>query len=214
MADTKNKKNPEMQRRGGMWRTYRSEVIAALAAIAVVIGIAFWVNNFFYGFDRTESVSTDPAVHDSGMSAKEEQTQKEFRQSADWRLILVNRDHPLEAEYSVELTELFNGQSVDSRIYPDLQAMFDEMRADGLSPIVAEGYRSREEQTDKLDNKIRDYMEYGKKPASWPSCGWKSPGPASMRPECASTSPAKRAITSLQTRCGNGWMKTAPASVS
>ena len=139
-----------------MWRTYRSEVIAALAAIAVVIGIAFWVNNFFYGFDRTESVSTDPAVHDSGMSAKEEQTQKEFRQSADWRLILVNRDHPLEAEYSVELTELFNGQSVDSRIYPDLQAMFDEMRADGLSPIVAEGYRSREEQTDKLDNKIRD----------------------------------------------------------
>ena len=162
MADTKNEKNPEMQRRGGMWRTYRSEVIAALAAIAVVIGIAFWVNNFFYGFDRTESVSTDPAVHDSGMSAKEEQTQKEFRQSADWRLILVNRDHPLEAEYSVELTELFNGQSVDSRIYPDLQAMFDEMRADGLSPIVAEGYRSREEQTDKLDNKIRDYMEYGK----------------------------------------------------
>ena len=51
---------------------------------------------------------------------------------------------------------------VDSRIYPDLQEMFDEMRAAGLEPRVVQGYRTRDEQKERLDNKIREYMGYGK----------------------------------------------------
>lgn len=162
MADTENREYPEKERRGGMWHTYRSEVLAALAIIVVVIGIAFWVNNFFYGFDSTELAFHDTKVQDSGKSVEKDRTQTKFKQSDDWRLILVNRDHPLDEEYSVELTELRYDQTVDSRIYPDLQAMFDEMREDGLTPRVVEGYRSREEQTEKLEEKIRDYMGYGK----------------------------------------------------
>ena len=166
MADTKNRGKPDKRVRGGMWRTYRSgiksEVLAALVIIAVVIGIAFWVNNFFYGFERTEHAAQQTAVQDTEITGAQEQAKKQFRQSEDWKLILVNRDHPLEEEYSSELTELRYGQSVDSRIYPELQAMFDEMRASGLAPKVVEGYRSREQQTDKLNEKIRDYMGYGK----------------------------------------------------
>ena len=166
MADIKYRGTHDKRIRGGMWRTYRSEfkreVLAALVIIAVVIGIAFWVNNFFYGFDRTELAAQDTAVQAADKTGAQEQAQKQFRQSEDWKLILVNRDHPLEEEYSSELTELRYGQSVDSRIYPELQAMFDEMRASGLAPKVVEGYRSREQQTDKLNEKIRDYMGYGK----------------------------------------------------
>ena len=166
MADTRNRGKPDKEVRGEMWRSYRNgirnEVLAALLIIAVVIGIAFWVNNFFYGFDRTELAYHETTVQSTEKSGAQEQAPKGFRQSEDWRLILVNRDHPLEEEYSTELTELRYGQSVDSRIYPDLQAMFDEMRADGLTPKVVEGYRSREQQTDKLNEKIRDYMGYGK----------------------------------------------------
>ena len=162
MADTENKEYSDKERRGGMRRAYRSEVLAALVIIVVVIGIAFWVNNFFFGFDNTELAFHDTAVQGSGKSAGKDQVQAGFEQSDDWRLILVNRDHPLEEGFSVELTELRYGQSVDSRIYPDLQEMFDEMRSEGLTPKVVEGYRSREEQTDKLNEKIRDYMGYGK----------------------------------------------------
>lgn len=49
-----------------------------------------------------------------------------------WNLILVNRDNYIPDDYTVELTELSNGQKVDSRIYPSLQEMFDAARAEGL----------------------------------------------------------------------------------
>ena len=39
-------------------------------------------------------------------------------------LILVNDDYRIPRNYEVELTELSNGEKVDSRIYPQLQQMF------------------------------------------------------------------------------------------
>ena len=40
--------------------------------------------------------------------------------SDEWNLIVVNRWNEILENYSVTLTELENGQMVDSRIYPDL----------------------------------------------------------------------------------------------
>lgn len=54
----------------------------------------------------------------------------------EWNLIVVNRWNELPEDYSVELTELSNGQKVDSRIYPYLQEMFDAARAEGIYPVV------------------------------------------------------------------------------
>ena len=48
-----------------------------------------------------------------------------------WNLILVNRDNYIPADYKVQLTELSNGKKVDSRIYPELQEMYDDARAEG-----------------------------------------------------------------------------------
>lgn len=45
-------------------------------------------------------------------------------------------------DFSVELTLLSNGESVDSRMYPALQQMFDDMRAQGVYPTVNEGFRT------------------------------------------------------------------------
>ena len=72
--------------------------------------------------------------------------------SGDWRLILVNDEYRLPEDYPVELTELSNGEQVDSRMYPALQEMFDAMRADGVYPIVASGYRTAEEQQKLFDD--------------------------------------------------------------
>ena len=66
--------------------------------------------------------------------------------SGAWNLILVDRDHYIPANYQVELTELSNGEKVDSRIYPELQQMFDDARAAGLALFVREGYRTTKEQ--------------------------------------------------------------------
>lgn len=64
-------------------------------------------------------------------------------------------------DYRVELTELSNGQKVDSRIYPYLQEMFDAARKDGIYPVVREGYRTYEEQQKILDDKIKAYINEG-----------------------------------------------------
>lgn len=78
-----------------------------------------------------------------------------------WNLILVNRYNYIPDDYEVKLTELSNGEKVDSRIYPDLQEMFDAARAEGLSLFVAAGYRTREKQQQLLDEKIEAYKNEG-----------------------------------------------------
>lgn len=81
--------------------------------------------------------------------------------SEEWNLIVVNRWNELPQNYSVELTELSNGQKIDSRIYPALQEMFDAARAEGIYSVVREGYRTAEEQQDILDDKIQAYINEG-----------------------------------------------------
>lgn len=46
-------------------------------------------------------------------------------------------------------------------IYPDLQEMFDDMRADGIYPFVRAGYRSDDEQKRVLNEKTAAYMAEG-----------------------------------------------------
>lgn len=79
----------------------------------------------------------------------------------DWRLILVNNTHALPEDYEISLTELSNGKKIDSRIYPDLQEMFDDARSDGIYPIVVEGYRTYEEQEQMMLEKIDSYKVEG-----------------------------------------------------
>lgn len=88
-----------------------------------------------------------------------------FRKEADtslgWNLILVNDDYCVPSDYEVELTELSNGEKVDSRIYPQLQQMFDDARAAGLELFVREGYRTTQDQKDIMNERIQQYQDEG-----------------------------------------------------
>lgn len=79
----------------------------------------------------------------------------------DWKLILVNRNHPLPQDYSIETATLDNGQQVDKRIYPALQQMFDAMRAQGIYPVVVSGFRTQEEQQQIMEEKIQQFQTQG-----------------------------------------------------
>lgn len=85
----------------------------------------------------------------------------EIQVPKEWNLIVVNRWNELPEDYDVELTELSNGQMVDSRIYPYLQEMFGAARTEGVYPVVREGYRTAEEQQEILDDKIQNYINQG-----------------------------------------------------
>lgn len=78
-----------------------------------------------------------------------------------WPLMLVNRWNPIPENYAPELTELWNGELVDSRIYPDLQEMFDDARDTGMEPYVNSGYRTNQLQQSLMDQEIADYISQG-----------------------------------------------------
>ena len=69
-------------------------------------------------------------------------------------LTLVNPWNPLPEDFTCTRTQLANGQSVDERCYPDLQAMMDGCRAAGLSPTICSSYRTQEKQEQLYQNKV------------------------------------------------------------
>ena len=86
---------------------------------------------------------------------------READTSFGWNLILVNDDYRIPRNYEVELTELSNGEKVDSRIYPQLQQMFDDARTEGLELFVREGYRTTQDQKDIMNERIQKYQDEG-----------------------------------------------------
>ncbi len=79
----------------------------------------------------------------------------------DWEKILVNRNHPVPNDWEPQLVYLNNGEQIDERILPYLQEMFDDMREEGLSPVVSSGYRSSETQAQLMQNRIDELMNQG-----------------------------------------------------
>lgn len=76
-----------------------------------------------------------------------------------WNLILVNEDYVIPETYKVELVELDNGEFVDERIQTPLLNMFEAAENDGVYMIVADGYRSFEEQKALLEERTDEYQE-------------------------------------------------------
>ena len=91
---------------------------------------------------------------------KQEKAEKS-EEKEDWKLTLVNEDHPVSDDYETQLIMLSNGEQVDSRIYPQLQMMFDDMRSEGFYPMVASGYRSKETQQQLFDDKVTNCLVQG-----------------------------------------------------
>ncbi len=94
-------------------------------------------------------------------TAQEPEEPAQESEDESWKLILVNADHPMPEGYSVTLKELRNDQWVDERIYPELQQMFDDARAEGVYPLINESYRSAERQQEILDSYIDTYLASG-----------------------------------------------------
>lgn len=79
----------------------------------------------------------------------------------DWNLTLVNPWNPLPEDHPLTLTQLKNGQAVDSRCYPALQDMIDACRAAGLEPLICSSYRTQERQTRLFENKVSQFLAKG-----------------------------------------------------
>lgn len=105
--------------------------------------------------DRQTAPETEPVTE----SATEPEPQPD---TDSWMLTLVNATHTIPDDaIPTDLTDLFNGEQVDSRIYPDLQQMFDDARAQGVYPLVNEGYRTHARQQELMDQQVDAYIAEG-----------------------------------------------------
>lgn len=106
---------------------------------------------------HTDYINATPAPTAAALSADE------LNAGDGWMQLLVNSFNAIPDGYApTELTELSNGQSVDKRIYPSLQSMFDDARAQGVYPVVSSGYRTAKQQQSEMDDKIQEYIDDGK----------------------------------------------------
>lgn len=85
-------------------------------------------------------------------------------QSAElpWNLTLVNWEHPLSKGYPTpDLVQLRNNQTIDERVYPDLQNMMDAARAEGLQPLICSSFRTIEEQEQLYQEEVKRELQCG-----------------------------------------------------
>lgn len=152
-----NTKNRPAERRGAGKKFANFLII--LVVLMIIVGLCIAAAN------KSDGSSTSDGDNTSGASSSDD---------TGWELTLVNKWHKIPRGYDVELTELSNGQSVDSRIYPSLQKMFDAARADGVYPVVAAGYRTADEQQQMMDEKVAELQEdgYTKKAAKEEAKNW------------------------------------------
>lgn len=86
--------------------------------------------------------------------------------STDWRLILVNKQHPIPEDYEFSLGKTKDNRTKDSilcddRIIEDLLLMLQAAQKDGLNLGVRSPYRTSGRQESNFNDRIRYYMRQG-----------------------------------------------------
>lgn len=106
-----------------------------------------------------ETAAAENAVESTNMTAAES---GKYAKQDDWRFVLVNPWYILPEGYDeVATSSIPNGESVDSRCYPEFVRMLDDCRAAGGQPVVCSSYRSHAKQVVLFDDQVKGLMAKG-----------------------------------------------------
>ncbi len=81
--------------------------------------------------------------------------------SDDWKIILVNKQHPIPDDYDFPLGTISGSMRCDERIISPLLEMMRAASQDGVSLIICSPYRDMDRQTMLFTNKVNRYMSGG-----------------------------------------------------
>ncbi len=79
----------------------------------------------------------------------------------DWKLLLINKQHPIPEGYTFELGTIKGSMKCDKRILEDLLSMLQGAREDGVSLVICSPYRDLNRQEVLFNRKITAYMGRG-----------------------------------------------------
>lgn len=160
MKDRNGRRNGKRRRRRG---NKRLRLVAVCAATLLVMIGSVRVCMAAFGEIVWVKAAPEAVAAAAGNGPAQAETHGAEKQDGqeDWRLMLVNKWNSLPEDFSVKLTTLANGHAVDERAYPDLQAMMDTARAEGLSPVICSSYRTQEKQQGLFDAQVNKNMAQG-----------------------------------------------------
>lgn len=99
--------------------------------------------------DENVALATDDAYHDISFNRD------------DWKIMLVNKQHPIPDDYDFPLGTISGSMRCDERIIQPLLDMMKAARNDGVSLIICSPYRDMDRQTMLFTNKVNRYMDAG-----------------------------------------------------
>jgi len=77
----------------------------------------------------------------------------------DWKIMLINKQHPIPGDYEFTLAVIKGSMKCDERIIPELQQMMQAAQNDGVSLVIRSPYRDYERQIYLFNRKIKNYMK-------------------------------------------------------
>lgn len=122
-----------------------------------------------YTLDDILAYHDHESVHDVNEQTAEEVQESELAEersfdAADWRLVLINKQHPISQDYEFKLGRMFietNNIQLDDRIIDDLLLMMQAAKKDGLNLVIRSPYRTFDRQESNFNVRIRSYMKQG-----------------------------------------------------
>ncbi len=78
---------------------------------------------------------------------------------SDWRLLLINKQHPIPEDYTFRLGTIKGTMKCDERILDDLLAMLQAAKEDGISLVICSPYRDLNRQKVLFERKVKAYMD-------------------------------------------------------
>lgn len=94
-------------------------------------------------------------------SAEQEQKEEISFDKDDWRLLLINKQHPVPEDYTFELGIIKGSMKCDERIIDDLLKMMQAAKGDGINLVICSPYRDLSRQEMLFGRKIKAYMSKG-----------------------------------------------------
>ncbi|MCR4787858.1 MAG: M15 family metallopeptidase [Lachnospiraceae bacterium] len=99
---------------------------------------------------------------DSSEGPEEEELNEDPDFSADdWKLILINKQHPIPEDYEFVLGELSGSMKCDERIVNDLLSMVKAAKEEDIKLVICSPYRDLDRQKMLFERKIKAYMKKG-----------------------------------------------------
>lgn len=97
----------------------------------------------------------------SSLETEDEETEEIHFNRDDWKLVLINKQHPIADGYTFELDNIKGSMQCDKRVVADLYMMIEAAYKDGINLVIASPYRASSRQEMLFDKKINKYTAQG-----------------------------------------------------